>query len=84
MRIEHSTLLNDFLCFWFQTSVDGKPCFDTILHYDFQVQGVWHTTPAEKNDETLLSGTFDYSLPNEVAVKSIQQEIAAAIRNGRI
>jgi len=84
MTIEHSALMNDFLCFWFQTSVDGKPCFDTILHYGSQIQGEWNTTPAEKNDETLMRGTFDYSQPEDMALKNIQQEVAAAIRSGRI
>jgi hypothetical protein len=84
MTIEHSALMNDFLCFWFQTSVDGKPRFDTILHYDSKSHGVWYTTPAEQNDTILLQGTFDYSQSDDVVLECIQQEVAAAIRIARL
>jgi hypothetical protein len=33
MRIEHSPLFNDFLSFYFETSVDGEKVYETILDY---------------------------------------------------
>jgi hypothetical protein len=33
MKIEHSPLLNDFLCFYFETRVDGELRYVTVIYY---------------------------------------------------
>jgi len=33
MRIEHSPLLNDFLCFYVETKVDGELRYETVVSY---------------------------------------------------
>ena len=33
MRIEHSPLLNDFLCFYMETKVDGELQYETVVYY---------------------------------------------------
>jgi hypothetical protein len=33
MKIEHSPLLNDFLCFYIETRIDGALRYETIVYY---------------------------------------------------
>jgi len=33
MKIEHSPLLNDFLCFYIETRVDGELRYETVVYY---------------------------------------------------
>ena len=33
MKIEHSPLLNDFLCFYVETKVDGELRYETVICY---------------------------------------------------
>jgi hypothetical protein len=33
MKIEHSPLLNDFLCFYIETRVDGELRYETVIYY---------------------------------------------------
>ena len=33
MKIEHSPLLNDFLCFYIETRVEGELRYETIVYY---------------------------------------------------
>ena len=33
MKIEHSPLLNDFLCFYIETRVDGELRYETVVCY---------------------------------------------------
>ena len=33
MKIDHSPLLNDFLCFYIETRVDGELRYETVVHY---------------------------------------------------
>ena len=33
MTIEHSPLLNDFLCFYIETRVDGELRYETVVYY---------------------------------------------------
>ena len=33
MKIEHSPLLNDFLCFYIETRVDGELRYEIVIYY---------------------------------------------------
>jgi hypothetical protein len=33
MKIEHSPLLNDFLCFYIETRVDGELLYESVIYY---------------------------------------------------
>ena len=33
MKIEHSPLINDFLCFYIETRVDGELRYETVIYY---------------------------------------------------
>ena len=33
MKIEHSPLLNDFLCFYIETRVDGELRYESVVYY---------------------------------------------------
>lgn len=33
MKIEHSPLLNDFLCFYIETRVEGELRYETVIYY---------------------------------------------------
>lgn len=54
MRIEHSPLFNDFIDFYFETSVDGEKSFETVLIY---TQMQWETREIATGN-VILSGTI--------------------------
>jgi len=33
VKIEHSPLLNDFLCFYIETRIDGELRYETVIYY---------------------------------------------------
>jgi len=33
VKIEHSQMLNDFLCFYMETRVDGELRYETVIYY---------------------------------------------------
>jgi hypothetical protein len=81
MRIEHSSLMNEFISFWFETFVDGELRYETFVDY---MGSEWYTCPAGVDDQILLRGDFSSSLPDDAVPDSIKPKIEAAIRDGRI
>ena len=51
MKIEHSPLLNDFLCFYIETRVDGELRYQTVIyHYpkkEYFIKNVRNGTESE-------------------------------------
>ena len=56
MRIEHSPLFNEFLSYWFETSVDGEKLYETVLDYTLLK---WWTETISFSPETILSGNIN-------------------------
>ncbi len=81
MRIEHSSLLNEFISFSFETYVDGVLRHETFVDYR---RNEWYTCPAGVDGQLLLRGQFDASLPDDAVPNSIKPTIEAAIVEGRI
>ena len=57
MKIEHSPLYNDFLSFFFETTVDGKKLYVTLLDY----HSLTWTTEEISSETMILSGTISRS-----------------------
>lgn len=63
MKIEHSPLLNDFLCFYIETRVDGELRYETVIYYypkqEYFIKDVRNGTESEL-----------FSFKNELRVES--------------
>jgi len=57
MKIEHSPLFNDFIDFYFNTSVDGKRLYETVLDYT----GMSWWTQEISTENVILSGKINRS-----------------------
>jgi hypothetical protein len=51
MKIEHSPLLNDFLCFYIETRVNGELRYETVIHYHPKKHYFIKDTRAGKDSE---------------------------------
>lgn len=68
MRIEHSSLRNDFLAFWFETKVDGKVKYETDLDY---LNKSWKTKDKDMSDNVVFSGKMrEYSGAEEERIRN--------------
>ena len=68
MKIEHSPLLNDFIDFYFETTVDGERLYETVLDYT----GMRWWTQEINLENTILSGTINPS--RDQAEERIEEE----------
>ena len=68
MNIEHSPLYNDFLDFYFETSIDGKKLYETVLIY---TSLKWVTREIE-TENVVLSGAINRS--NDQAEEKSEEE----------
>ena len=66
---EHSALHNDFLSFYFETSVEGEKLYETILDY---TQMKWETRLITIPEDILFSGVINPSKDQEE--ESIEEE----------
>ena len=71
MKIEHSPVLNDFLTFYFETSVDGEKLYETVLDY---TQMRWETRSISNSEEIMLSGAINPS-KDQVEEKTEEERI---------
>ena len=81
MKIEHSSLKNEFISFWFETHVDGVLCYETIVDF---MKHSWCTTRATDGQPILLRGELDSSLSDEQMVESIKPKLDAAVMSGQL
>jgi hypothetical protein len=80
MRVEHSPLMNEFISFWIETSVDGLHRFDTYIDF---LGREWHSCPAGSSSK-LIGGTYESSLSEDAAVEFVKTQLNDALSAGRI
>jgi hypothetical protein len=68
MKIEHSPLHNDFLSFFFETTVDGQKLYSTLLDYTSMT---WRTEEIS-TEKVVLSGAISPS--REQAEEKTEEE----------
>ena len=68
MKIEHSPLYNDFIDFYFETSVDGKKLYQTFFIY---TRMRWETQEIE-TENIILGG--EIARPKDQAEEKIEEE----------
>ena len=65
MNIEHSPLLNDFLCFYIETRVDGELRYETVIYYHPTKEYLIKDTRTGKKSE-LFSFDDDSAVESEI------------------
>jgi hypothetical protein len=80
MTIDHSPLHNQFVSFWFETSVDGKVQFETMLNF---LWCEWHTSRV-MDDEVVLTGQLNRLLAEDEMIEEIKPILETAIVSGTI
>lgn len=80
MKVQHSRLLNEFVSFWFETSIDGEVKFDT--HLDI-LSATWHVCEHNRH-QILISGSWPKGLRDHQIVRRVSADIDAAIATGAI
>jgi hypothetical protein len=81
MKIEHSTLMNEFISFWIETSVDSNMRYETFLDF-FRCE--WYTVATSDDQKIVLRGKLNSALSEDDMIKEIKPIIEAAITSGTI
>jgi hypothetical protein len=67
MKIKHSSLLNDFLCFYIETRVNGELRYETVIYYHTKKQYFIKDTRTGKESELF---SFEDESTIETEIKS--------------
>jgi hypothetical protein len=67
MKIEHTPLLNDFLCFYIETRVDGELRYESVVYYHPKREYFIKDMLSGKESELFA---FDDELTVEAEIKS--------------
>jgi hypothetical protein len=67
MKIKHSSLLNDFLCFYIETRVNGELRYETVIYYHPKKQYFIKDTRTGKESELF---SFEDESTIETEIKS--------------
>lgn len=81
MKIEHSTLMNQFLSFWIETRVDGNLRYETFLDF---FRSEWYTVTTCDEQNIVLTGELNSALSEEDMFEEIKPIIDSAIESGAI
>ena len=81
MKIEHSPLMNEFISFWIETSVDGDVRYETMIDF---MQLKWRTSTTPDSERIILSGNLSSALSEDDMIEDIKPIIEIAIQNGKI
>jgi hypothetical protein len=73
MKIEHSELFSEFIAFWFETKVNGQPCYETHINY---LDQTWETIGLASAQVTFHGKLDSYS--NERAAEEELRNIVTA------
>jgi hypothetical protein len=78
MKIEHSPMINDFLCFYIETRIDGELRYETVLNYypdtNYFIKNV---RTGHKSELFPFDGKIDETLV-EAEIRSRVERLAAA------
>jgi hypothetical protein len=80
MRVEHSSLCNEFVSFWFETRVEGTHRYDTFIDF---LSNEWYACPVP-DGPIILRGNYEPSLSDAAILTYVQSQIGAALADGRI
>jgi hypothetical protein len=67
MKIEHSPLLNDFLCFYIETRVDGELRYESVVYYRPKKEFFIRDTQSGEESQLFV---FEDELTVEAEIKS--------------
>lgn len=78
MKIEHSDLLHEFITFWFETRVDGKLSYETLLNYNDMR---WETNETTAPYRTVLDGNIEISSNENAEEQRIRNIVTEFLKN---
>ena len=81
MKVEHSSLMNEFISFWIETYVDGNPTYETMLDF---MKSEWYTIKLNEEKSIVLEGELNSKLSEDEMIEEIKPIIELSIKSGKI
>ena len=72
--------MNEFISFWFETTVDGVVRYETHLDFMREEWSTWDHESLGAERQSLVSGALDSRLSEDAMVEAIKPIVTKAIR----